>query len=203
MRIAILIEGKTEQALNESLLCFLANRLPGVMPKLDFVPYDGRIPVGERLRREVERLLLPGPRSADVVIALTDVYTGTADFLNANDAKAKMSTWVGSNARFHPHVALHEFEAWLLPFWPKIQRLAGHNRTAPGGSPEAVNHDNPPSRRIAEIFRIGSRGRCYVKTRDAKKILQNEDLVRSIRICPEFKAFVNKILHLSGAITLA
>jgi hypothetical protein len=59
------------------------------------------------------------------VIALTDVYTGTDDFLDAADAKQKMRAWVGKNDRFHPHVAQHDFEAWLLPFWTDIQSLAG------------------------------------------------------------------------------
>jgi len=44
MRIAILVEGKTERAFKPYLIAFLQTRLPGKMPKLDFVPHDGRIP---------------------------------------------------------------------------------------------------------------------------------------------------------------
>ena len=60
------------------------------------------------------------------MIALTDVYTGNRDFQDAEDAKEKMREWVGENPRFFPHAAQFEFEAWLLPFWTTIQRLAGH-----------------------------------------------------------------------------
>jgi hypothetical protein len=45
------------------------------MPKIDPVVYDGRVPTDDKLRRVVERLLDSGTRSADVVIALTDVQT--------------------------------------------------------------------------------------------------------------------------------
>ena len=130
------------------------------MPKLDPVPQAGRIPKGVALKRLVETLLTCGKEPADAVIALTDVYTGTnpPDFVDAADAKAKMRKWVGPNLKFHPHAAQYDFEAWLLPFWSEIQRLAKSNRKTPGSSPERVNHNNPPAHRINEVFRTeGSR----------------------------------------------
>lgn len=118
--------------------------------------YHGRIPTEEDLRRKVENLL-SGREPSDAVIALTDVYTGISDFLHAADAKAKMRQWVGPNvSSFYPHVAQHDFEAWLLPYWNDIQKLAGHNRKRPPGAPEAVNHTHPPSYHIQEIFRVGT-----------------------------------------------
>ena len=33
-----------------------------------------------------------------------------------------MREWVGVEKRFYPHVALHDFEAWLLPYWEKIKK---------------------------------------------------------------------------------
>src|SRR4030042_4294235 len=124
------------------------------MPYLDINTYDGRIPKEKKLQRVVERLL-QGRNCSDHVIALTDVYTGTTppDFKDAKDAKDKMRRWGGDEPRFNPHAAQFDFEAWLLPYWPTIQRLAGHNKTAPAGNPETVNHNKPPSYRINEIFR--------------------------------------------------
>lgn len=167
------------------------------MPKLDMFPYHGRIPKGDELRRSVLRLL-SGRQPSNAVIALTDVYTGTADFLNADDAKAKMREWVGPQEHFYPHVAQHDFEAWLLPYWDEIQKLAGHNKTRPAGMPEAVNHDNPPAYRIKEIFRIGNCRDDYSKPRDANRILRGKDLGVSAALCPELKAFINRIILLSG-----
>jgi hypothetical protein len=200
MRIVIMVEGETEQAFLPHLREFLKTRLVNRMPKLDPDPYDGRIPKGDQLKQDVERHLSRGRTPADAVIALTDVYTGTIppDFVDAADARAKMGQWVGSNPRFYPHAAQYDLEAWLLPFWSDIQRLAKSNRTAPGSSPEQVNHNKPPSYRLEEIFRTGT-GRRYRKILDAGRILQGKDLLIAARACPELKAFLNTILTLCQA----
>jgi hypothetical protein len=165
------------------------------MPKIKFISHDGRIPKRDKLQRIVDNLLI-GKDAFDAVIALTDVYTGTNDFQDAADAKAKMSDWVGNNPNFYPHVAQHDFEAWLLPYWSKIQKLAISNKSLPGSIPEKVNHGNPPSYRIKEIFETGKCQRSYNKIRDAARILKDQDLMVSINQCPEFKAFINTILKL-------
>lgn len=198
MRIAILVEGKTEKAFKPYLVAFLKTRLAGKMPRLDFVPYHGRIPTSKKLKRVVENLLADKKQPADAVIALTDVYTGSTppEFPTADVAKNKMREWVGAEERFHPHVALHDFEAWLLPYWEKIKKLTGSNHKSPGPRPEKVNHVRPPAHRLGEEFRSGPKTESYVKTRDAGRILRGEDLMAAIRACPELKVFVNTILTL-------
>ena len=198
MRIAILVEGRTETAFKPYLLAFLQTRLAGKMPKLDFVPYDGRIPTGVKLKRVVANLLNDKKRPADAVIALTDVYTGSSppEFPTAEAAKNKMREWVGTEPRFYPHVALHDFEAWLLPYWSKIKKLTGSNHKAPGPAPEKINHGDSPAYRLAEVFRTGPKTRSYVKTRDAGRILKDEDLSVAVNACPELKAFVDTITGL-------
>jgi hypothetical protein len=200
MRIAILVEGKTETAFKPFLVEFLRTRLAGKMPKLDFVPYDGRIPTGKKLKRVVEYLLNDRKRPADAVIALTDVYTGSnpPEFPTAEEAKKKMREWVDNEPLFFPHVALHDFEAWLLPYWKKIQKMTGSNRKTPDSNPEKVNHNNPPAYRLAELFRTGTKSNFYVKARDAGRILKDEDLSVSINACHELKAFIDTIIALCG-----
>jgi len=134
------------------------------------------------------------------VIALTDVYTGTTppDFIDAQDAKNKMRRWVGEEPRFHPHVAQYDFEAWLLPYWGTIQKLAKHNKGAPSGNPETVNHQNPPAHRIREIFEIGGCQDSYVKPRDAARILRKNDLAVAIAQCAELKSMINTIFSVCG-----
>lgn len=195
MKIAILVEGRTEKAFLPHLREFLKARLAGNMPRLTMFKFDGPIPRESRLRRTVENLQ-GAPDWADAVIALTDVYTGQDDFQNAADAKAKMRLWVGQNERFHPHVAQHDFEAWLLPYWSEIQKVAGSNRTAPTGPPESVNHNHPPSDHIKEIFRVGTCRGDYSKVRDAGRILRDQDLTVAAKACPELKSFINTILQL-------
>jgi len=203
MKITLIVEGKTEKAFLPYLREFLEVRLPDKMPRLDLNPYDGPIPAGDKLKRIVQKLLR-GRYPSDHIIALTDVYTGSRPpkFLNALDAKDQMRLWVGSEPRFHPHVALHDFEAWLLPYWPSIQKLAGHNKRAPTGKPETVDHANPPAYRIKEIFEIGMCRDSYVKPRDAGRILSNNDLSVAVAACPELKSFVNTIISVCGGVTI-
>jgi hypothetical protein len=81
MKIAILVEGSTEKAFKPILIEFLNRYLPQQMPKLKFVTSGsgGRIPKGNKLKRQVEKLM-SGKDAYDAVIALTDVYTGSNDF---------------------------------------------------------------------------------------------------------------------------
>lgn len=198
MRIVLLVEGRTEKVFLPFLRDWLHPRLAGRMPKLVPRVYDGRIPTAEKLARVVHLALNDRREPADAVIALTDVYTGSREFLDAADARQKMRQWVGDEPRFHPHAAQYDFEAWLLPYWTVIQRLAGSNRAAPSGTPERVNHDRPPAHRIAEVFQTGSGSRQYSKPRDAPHILKDQDLLVAINACPELKALVNTILGLCG-----
>lgn len=199
MTISVIVEGKTKKAFMPVLRYFLETKLPGKMPRLDPLAQDGRIPKEDKLRRVVQNLL---ERGADAVVALTDVYTGTDDFKDGNDARSKMKGWVGYEPRFYPHAAQHDFEAWLLPYWPEIQNLAGHGRARPSGPPERVNHNKPPSRHIQEIFRAGTCPRDYVKVRDAGRILRGQDLGLAADQCSELKALLNTILLLCGGIQL-
>src|ERR1700688_1810056 len=93
LKIAILVEGQTEMAFKPHLLEFLKARLVGMMPNLDFFPYDGRIPTEQKLRRVIGNLIATGNPPSNAVIALTDVYTGNNDFVDAADAKTKMRQW--------------------------------------------------------------------------------------------------------------
>jgi Domain of unknown function (DUF4276) len=197
MKIAILVEGATEVAFREKLREFLQSRLEQKMPRLSFKPQGGGIPKEGILKRVVENLI--DNDGYDAVIALTDVYTGQNDFRDAADAKAKMMNWVGNNPKFYPHTALHDFEAWLLPYWTTIQKLAQHNRSTPSSSPETVNHQKSPAYWIKEIFEVGKCKRSYNKRSDGKAILKKNDLMIAIQACPELKAFVNRIISLCDA----
>ncbi|MEZ2228116.1 DUF4276 family protein [Microcoleus sp.] len=54
----------------------------------------------------------------------------------------------------------------------------------------------PPSKHIQEIFELGKCRDSYSKTRDAPRILKDQDLMKAVNECPELKAFVNTILLL-------
>ncbi|MBX9602515.1 MAG: DUF4276 family protein [Bryobacteraceae bacterium] len=196
MKIAWIVEGKTEKALKPPLIAFLESRLKGSMPRLDVRSENGLVPKEARLKRLVEGLLQQG---YGAVIALTDVYTGQRSFADAADAKSKLNGWVGANPKFHAHAAQFEFEAWLLPYWPRIQKQAGSSRKPPSGNPENVNHHKPPSKLLEEVFRTGNPGRRYLKTIDSIAILRDQDISLAAAECTELKAFLNTILTVCGA----
>lgn len=203
MNIVIMVEGETEGAFLPSLRAFLKQHLGEMrMPKLRAHVYQGPVPTGEKLKRVVDALL-GGKYPADHVIWLSDVYPGRGLWNTAAEAKAKARLWVGEEGRFHPHVALHDFEAWLLPYWERVRELAKTNKRAPGGSPESINHNDPPSKRIGAAYQSGESKRRYIKPRDAVAILKGQDLMVAIRACPELKALVNTILKLCGGEQIA
>lgn len=196
-RIAIVVEGATETIFKPAIRRFLEAKLAGMMPRLDFVPQDGRVPKGPALGRLVRNLL----RDHDAVVALTDVYTGTIppDFKDAADAMRQMREWVGEEPRFHPHAAQFEVEAWLLPYWKRIQQIAGSTRPAPPGPPETVNHDQPPARLLNAVFQAGTTRRRYSKTRDGAAILRDRDIALAADSCPGLLAFLDTLLRVASA----
>lgn len=195
MRIVIVCEGKTEKAFKESLTQYLATRLAGRMPSLRFDVHNGSIPTGDKLQRVVSNLLHTGTNRADAVIGLTDVYP---QFQHAEDAKSKMRTWVGNEHSFYPHAAQFDFEAWLLPYWDRIQDLAGRKSKPFGLHPERVDGNQPPAHRLARLFEAGNCRDSYNKPRDAKRILATVDLQVAVNACSELKAFVDTIFGLCG-----
>ena len=197
MKIVMMVEGKTERAFMPTLRSFLESRLGGRMPRLRTQVHDGAVPTGEKLQKVV-KALLGGRDPVDHVIWLSDVYPGKGLWTTAQEAKDRAREWVGPETRFHPHAALHDFEAWLLPYWPRIKILAKTNRNAPTQPPELVNHTCPPSFHIREAYRVGECRKDYKKSIDAAKILKDQDLLHAIRSCPELKALINTILGLSG-----
>ena len=64
-----------------------------------------------------------------------------------------------------------------------------------------MNHDKSPVYHIAEFFESG-KSRSYSKTRDAAKILAENDLAASVSQCPELKSLINTILTLCGSAAL-
>ena len=201
LRIAIILEGQTEKAFLPYLKRFLDAHSMGRTVTLDPVPRNGLLPQGEKLHRLVRSLLDNGPKPADHVITLTDVYTGSQPprFSTGSDARALMREWVGNESRFHPHAAQHDFEAWLLPYWERIQLLSGTNRKQPNQAPEKINHLKPPSVLLKDVFRTGGKGLRYVKTRDVRRILDGQDLLIAANACPELKSFLNTLLTLCSA----
>lgn len=192
IKIGLLVEGKTEKVFLEPLRNHLRKELQGSMPKLTTLNKNGLVPRGDALANIVQQLL----SECDYVIVLTDVYTGQRSFKDADDAKKQLTQESGNHQRCFVHAAQYEFEAWLLPYWSRVQQIARTKKAVPGKHPEKVNHDRPPSVHLSEAFKSSPTG-CFVKVRDAARIIRDQDLQIAIDACPELKAFVDRIKELA------
>lgn len=198
LKIVLLVEGKTETAVNEVLKKFLdAQAALQGRPRvgLKTKPLDSKLLNAQRLRDQVALSL----RDSEVVcvVGLIDVYPG---FASAHDAKRFLRLAVGTNPQFHAHAAQFDLEAWLLPFWQDICQKLHIQRQPPGGNPEQVDQQSPPSRRLTELYRLA--GRDYDKPRDARAILDGKDLTVVASRCPEFKLLLNTLLTCAGLTAL-
>ncbi len=199
MTVILLVEGDTETALKARLKQFLDERAEAEnKPKVRLKTKDIMSLNPARLGRRVA-LELSDP-AVTAVVGLIDVYPNFAD---AAEARQFLNQAVGNEPRFYAHAAQFEVEAWLLPYWDAICRRVGVQQPPPGAQPEQVNRQNPPSKRLKELYqRAKPRPRKYVKTIEMAAILRDKDLSLAAAQCPEFKAFLNTLLVLGGLSTL-
>ena len=194
MRIVLLTEGETETALKSHLKRFLDGRAEAEgRPKMSLRTKDIMTLNENRLRRRIQ-LELNDPE-ATAVVGLIDVYP---EFRSAEEAKGFLQQAADSNPRFHAHAAQYEVEAWLLPYWPDICSRLRVRKAVPGAQPEQVDLVRPPSRHLAELYRLAKPARKYRKVIEMAAILRDKDLTVSAAQCPEFKALLNTLLTLSG-----
>jgi hypothetical protein len=194
MHILLLAEGDTERALAGYLKQFLDRRAEAAQrPKVALRTKTLTLSAAN-LRGRI-RLELRDPEAL-AVVALVDVYPR---FASAQDAKAFLLDAAGRDPRFYAHVALHDVEAWLLPFWDHIcARLRIKDRAGPGTHPEDVDLQRPPSKRLEELYRLAKPAQKYIKPIEMSVILKGKDLMIVAQQCPEFRALLNTLLHLSG-----
>ena len=195
MTIILLAEGATEKALGRKLKMFLDERATqGGHPKVAFRTKDimslNEGVLRGRIRRELNSQSVTG------VIGLIDVYP---DFKSAIEAKDFLRKAAENNPRFYAHAAQYDVEAWLLPYWDIICKRVGFVEKTPGLYPEQVNRDNPPSKRLATLYRRAKpRPKKYIKPIEMDRILQKQDLMIAANQCPELKALLNTLLKLAG-----
>ena len=179
VKALILVEGQTEEAFVKNLLSphlsgkgviaipvIVATKrlLTGDKKRGGYVPYS-------RLRAEILRLL--NDSSAACVTTMLDYYGLPPEFPGRETPEGKTAlervasveqTWATdiNHQRFHPYLALHEFEAMLFTDpvviansfgQPALQNTLQNIRTS-FPSPEDINdhEETAPSRRLGNIF---------------------------------------------------
>lgn len=199
MKIVVLCEGRTEKALRSGLREFVQGRAQD-RPRIGV---ETRALDGPMMRLKLATLVDRHLEKSDVVgvVAITDVYP---DFQTADDAKAGLKRFAGSassSPKFRAHAAKFEVEAWLMPFWKQIADRLGVKAASPGARPEEINHEQPPSRRLKDLFARAKQR--YEKVIDGPRWLTAERLEEAAESCPELKSFLNSLLEFAGAKTLA
>lgn len=216
-RVLLLVEGQTEEAFVNHVL------RPHLAPLGVFVerasllrtkelplgkPYRGGVTTYRQMARDARRLLRDGNA---YVTTLIDYYGLPDDFPNLAAARtlpdpidrvtaleAAFAQDI-SHPRFHPFLALHEFEAWIFaaPFAAEehlsINGLSAEieKMAATAGGAERVNDGatTHPSARLSAIVQRRGR-RFYGKVADGPDIIAKAGigLVRSA--CPHFAGWL-------------
>lgn len=196
MKIVVLCEGKTEQAITQGLRELLSKQSKGgPSPGLKMVPVVGHLK-RDKLRRLVELHVAQADVSG--VVSLTDVYP---KYKSAAEAIGSLDELIGTDhgGKFKAHAAQFEVEAWLIPHWKDIARWLGVQRKAPPGKPEDVNSENPPSKHIKALYHAATERRLsYDKVSSAQKWLTADRLHHSASECPNLREFLNSLLHFAG-----
>ncbi len=198
MTVILLVEGDTETALKAKLKAFLDERATAEgKPKIALRTKDIMTLNPAKLKNRV-RLELRDP-NVSAVVGLIDVYPR---FKSAAEAKQFLRQAVGDEPRFHTHAAQYEVEAWLLPYWDFICQRLKVRRASLGTAPEQVNLERPPSRHLADLYRLAKPPRKYVKPIEMAVILGHQDINIAAGQCPELKNLLNTLLALGDLMPL-
>lgn len=200
MRIVIYTEGRDDAAGIDALLATVREELRHRCAHMGIETKSGR--GKERVVRDIGKLVEVEVehRKAIAVFALLDKYPGdpTADHLRQ---RLRANVTQAYRGRLHAHALVHEFEALLLAAWDPLCDVIGDTRSKsnpPHLSPEEVNDQNPPKRRVKELFRTRGRKRDYIPHSDAPKILEKADPKEVAKKCPNFKVFLEDLRETAG-----
>lgn len=121
------------------------------------------------------------------VFALVDLYPKIEGCEKPDQVKERLKKWAGGHSDFHPFVAVHDIEAWILGDEEVVRDyLRGLRFTFPH-NPEAIDFDRPPKKYLSELFRKCDRN--YKETVDGVNLLARIRPDRVASVCPSFKEF--------------
>jgi hypothetical protein len=208
-RVLVIYEGATERAFHRILQEDLRRRYDreNITDRVGFTSraWLDELKDDRKLCRRVHRTLDVDGCAA--IVAVVDLFPRfTRQGCSSQQAREHLERQVSRPNEFFAHVACHDFEAWLLPFWLKIlRRIRCQDKKRPGAEPEKVNGTTPPSYHLKQLYRTSGNPAIqqYEKVTETQAILAGESLETIAAECPEFKAFLNTILKLAGLTQLS
>lgn len=127
----------------------------------------------------------------DQVFALVDLYPGHTD---AESLRQELDGLVEPRlcSCFHAHVAVHDFEAWVLAAQEALCQRLDVKHLSGFDSPETIDDQKPPAERLKELF--ARHHRTYQKELDGPAILSRTTPAIVADKCPNFRLFYKDLL---------
>jgi hypothetical protein len=194
--MVLFVEGKTETYLPQFFQRWLAP--PRVPARIGIKAVDLRGVAN--YRREIRKRALVALAESDVIgaVGLIDFYASglqypAGEVRHQYDWAQKTIQTEVDNPRFRQHFAVHETEAWLLSEPERFP--AAVQEHLPKGAPESVNHRNPPSRVISNLYQSKLQ-RPYRKPTEGARLFAKLDPDRAYDRCPHLKLLFDDMLDL-------
>jgi len=108
--------------------------------------------------------------------------------------RAWLRDGVDANLRgfFHPHVSVHEVEAWLLADGKCIDKSV-----MPDPNAENKNFENPPKARVDKVLKRLRKGDGYGEVRDGTSMFKKARFDVVYRSCSYFKGFYDDLKNVA------
>jgi hypothetical protein len=204
MRFVLLVEGKTEDlAISQFIKRWLDPRLSQPVKVLTR-RFEGSSQLIKDLNEQVRREFGSPGRESEViaVLSLLGLYGLDLSFPKKSSALEERVAFAGGRLRriakrhkYHPFFAVHEVEAWLFS-QPEIFEVESKSQLRFRGSPEDINDELPPAKRLREAYRNCLR-RNYNKPRDGRNLFSKLDPNMAYDKCPHLKLMLDEMLRLA------
>jgi hypothetical protein len=203
-QIAVLCEGDTEE--------WAARKLLRRHLSADGFAHVGLKPIN--LRAKIDDILIFTEQLATdphicAVLTLVDLYGMNRAQLspgsNLDSKVAAARRWLAtqcSRARqgfFYGHVVVHEIEAWILAEGKALGTRLKHPQIASDPDAETKDFDNPPKRRLNEMFRRHLQ-RHYEENRDAPALFEVMDPRAVYTSCRYYRIIYDDLVQIAGTI---
>ena len=136
------------------------------------------------------------------VFTLIDLYGMNRVTHSAEDSLQEKITrvqyWLRSTVNhvrsrdFFPHISVHEIEACILAEGVTLAKRLGSRTVSPDANAEQKNFQNPPSRRLNDLFLTHKKTR-YHKIIDGRPLFSNLEFQPVYRACPYFRSFYDQL----------
>ncbi len=200
MTVALIVEGDLEE---DVLLPLLRRALPELGQHRLLRPLNAQ--GWANLRKDLPKMVrrVVEVDGADVVFSLCDLYQGDWCFPHGCDSAEKRADYLKCyladlvpqelRAKFRPHLAVHDIEAWLLADRDLLRK---YDINPPAGDPEALDfgEQSHPKARLKELWRVAKK-RGYRKVTDGVRLFGQVSVQVVAEKCRYFRELVEDLRH--------